>query len=666
MQSPDDDDNLSPPPDSIDDQVLEDQIVVGKGDAAVANANANVDGSTSAKAKVACADEMDMDGDENDPDPIKSTRVPKRKRTSLYEDLAEEKMDSGAFLEDKDEEDTVASTPASDINGSLIIPKEAAKPILLGIWRDSEAPDPDQHIVKGFIDSRDRLRTRIQQVNRAGDNVTGRFPLKPGPGGSWVTFHNIIFDEHLVHLDQHQVKEYVKLRSAMQDEPGEDPKANDKLAVQKAIKACSSRGPLPEGALPPLIAYGANIPEHARISYSRAEKRRRTAAAIGAQGTHDISPVVPQQLLQAGPGPVFAQAMQLAPHPPISVDLPGKRPTRVVLGYWNESAEPRLEDKHAVFGILGSNDMFRVKVGRETRDGRPVTSNFPQGAGALWINAHQWQRETYLEDLSREELKEFTRVRQCQIDLGEHDEDHRHANIEYALGESRRRAAYLGSHKKNQNHNTHVVPANNHFMDMSHMPQAGSMPVHETRQNIRRGGPPAINPATSFHHQEQALGPGAGFRAANRGNAMPPPLSTDPRLQRAESLASNAVSRIEANQAKVEQRDAQLVNSFTIEEEKFPGSGSLNNNSIHGSLLPVGQAGDAFRDNLGRLNNVWSQQEAQRIRSGNEDAKMHMSIKYERKATGPFAGKLVSQGNIISIDGEDYVEYRVLTKPSFI
>ena len=48
-----------------------------------------------------------------------------------------------------------------------------------------------------------------------------------------------------------------------------------------------------------------------------------------------------------------------------------------------------------------------------------------------------------------------------------------------------------------------------------------------------------------------------------------------------------------------------------------------------------------------------------------DDAKTHAGVKYDRKLTGPFAGKLVSQGTIINIDGEDYVEYRVLTKPSF-
>ena len=72
-----------------------------------------------------------------------------------------------------------------------------------------------------------------------------------------------------------------------------------------------------------------------------------------------------------------------------------------------------------------------------------------------------------------------------------------------------------------------------------------------------------------------------------------------------------------------------------------------------------------YADVSERLQGVWAAQEDRRIKSNNEDAKLYMGIKYERKQNGPFEGKLVSQGTIISIDGEDYVEYRVLTKPSF-
>jgi hypothetical protein len=72
-----------------------------------------------------------------------------------------------------------------------------------------------------------------------------------------------------------------------------------------------------------------------------------------------------------------------------------------------------------------------------------------------------------------------------------------------------------------------------------------------------------------------------------------------------------------------------------------------------------------------KLNKVWAAQQAASLPNScagsvsENEVRYHHGIKYERKPTGPFAGKLVSQAQILNIDGEDYVEYRVLTKPSF-
>lgn len=96
------------------------------------------------------------------------------------------------------------------------------------------------------------------------------------------------------------------------------------------------------------------------------------------------------------------------------------------------------------------------------------------------------------------------------------------------------------------------------------------------------------------------------------------------------------------------------------------GNGHHNgSNGIHNGYPATNGTASHFQDNVERLNKVWESQEANRIRAGNEDAKIHMGIKYQRKQSGPFQGKLVSQGVILTIDGEDYVEYRVLTKPTF-
>ncbi|KID81064.1 hypothetical protein MGU_11549 [Metarhizium guizhouense ARSEF 977] len=69
-------------------------------------------------------------------------------------------------------------------------------------------------------------------------------------------------------------------------------------------------------------------------------------------------------------------------------------------------------------------------------------------------------------------------------------------------------------------------------------------------------------------------------------------------------------------------------------------------------------------EDMQRMNRVWARQETLHM-SSSDRVKMYDGDKYERKVTGPFMGKLVSQGRIINIDGDDYIEYRVLTKPSF-
>ncbi|KAH8755983.1 hypothetical protein F5883DRAFT_569750 [Diaporthe sp. PMI_573] len=72
----------------------------------------------------------------------------------------------------------------------------------------------------------------------------------------------------------------------------------------------------------------------------------------------------------------------------------------------------------------------------------------------------------------------------------------------------------------------------------------------------------------------------------------------------------------------------------------------------------MGLPGDALPSRLLRV--------AGQLRVSDEETKIYMGIKYERKQTGPFEGKLVSPGMVISIDNDDYVEYRVLTKPIFV
>ncbi|KAM7212011.1 hypothetical protein V8F06_012600 [Rhypophila decipiens] len=558
----------------------------------------------------------------DDPDVEEAEQQPpsltKRKRLSQHSYAIPDRPDSPPLQEEPEVRRRPVGRPKTHGMG-------AVKGVILGYWRDSEPEKPEnKHSVTGFIDVRDRLRTRIQTTTRDGVDIVRDYPLPPGPGGSWVTFERIAFDPHLVNLDHNQVKEYVKIRAetSTPHETVEDKARLDAEAVKQAI-ANVERNPPPETSVPVAIAYGPDIPEH--VTSNRPTKKQRMNAGSG------------------GPSP----APTPGPHHPQVDSLPGTRPTKILLGYWKGSSELDDYDKHAVFGILGNNDMFRVKLTKETRDGRPCTANFPTGPGQIWIHWDEVAFEPHLMDLSRTEVKEYCRVRQMQIDRGEEPLD-RAANEGRAVAEARMRAAMAFSSNGRQGTPT-PGGMQQRRDDMANM-YSSSLVRNGSPASTRQNGGLESTPEygymagmqggqrrESFPHEqrqpraleERGRLPQVEMRDASRPR---PPMD---RIERTQTLARREVERAEVYQSRLDEREA--------------SNG--------------GRA--AFQDNISRLNKVWAAQEAQRLRAGAEDAKIFNGVKYERKMNGPFQGKLVSQGAIITIDGEDYVEYRVLTKPSF-
>ncbi|KAI0006715.1 hypothetical protein F4779DRAFT_552971 [Xylariaceae sp. FL0662B] len=593
--------DLSPPPlsssvSSVNPDMLGDEIVVGT------RANGNkalpIRGSSEPKDAI-------MTG-VNEAEAERAPHWPKRKRASIYNDLGEDKMESNAEIDN-------AAAAAARAQGKQRHGAAATKSVLLGYWRDSPVPqEKGKHAVIGFMDVRDRLRTRIQGTDREGASINARlFPIPPGPGGSWVTFERIVFLDHLVGLDHNQIKEYVKVRTEMTDGNVEIQGDADHAAVKEAKRRLEAN-PLPEPAQPPPVAWGREIPEHVQNSLPEA-KRRRLGSSVGT--TADRVTIVPQQ-----------QQYHL-PQPPLD-DLPGTRPTRILVGCWLKS-DAEDKDKHAVYGILGANDMFRVKLVRETMDGRYMDKNFPTGAGALWIPYEEVKFLPHISDFSRQEMKEYVRVRQSQIDAGE-TEAERVANETKAVYEAQRRAAAVAKvpARSNVGPRPSVGPEKQESVRNSPRPES-SVGGHELR-HARRDG----LSRNESQPLRQSL-PEAEIRQAGRA------LNNDP-LERVQGYANREVARMEAAQMRTDRHQA-------------------NRNAMASPMNPHRD----FQENVGRMQKIWVAQETNRMRADYEDSKMFMGIKYERKQNGPFAGKLVSQGTIISIDGEDYVEYRVLTKPSF-
>ncbi|KAJ4195369.1 hypothetical protein NW767_009685 [Fusarium falciforme] len=76
---------------------------------------------------------------------------------------------------------------------------------------------------------------------------------------------------------------------------------------------------------------------------------------------------------------------------------------------------------------------------------------------------------------------------------------------------------------------------------------------------------------------------------------------------------------------------------------------------------PTPSIGGEAHDKMAQDTQTWPDQVALQIRP-REDAAYNGDVVYQRKSHGPLLGKLASQGSVITIDGEDYVEYRVLAK----
>jgi hypothetical protein len=437
--------------------------------------------------------------------------------------------------------------------------------VIIGVWRDSDQPnDEDKHVIFGFIDIHDRLRTRIYAMNRRGEELIGNIPT--GAGGCWVTFPRIIFDSHLKSLNAAEVKEYVKIRSEYSEsaDPDERKDANMK-AVLKAVSNAAQH----EGGTPKPVVH--------RQSLGRQSNSNRQSLS--------------RQSLGSTPGFKAVNAANIQT-PKASPFAEGTKPSGVLLGYWSGSDEPRLEDKHAVYGVLGGSDCFRIKVARITRDGRHVDGNFPVGAGALWLHYDQVVLDEPLKGMSRLEVKEYVRIR--QQDQPHESEKDRKANEARAIRQAKESVA---------------SDAMNNGVD-----QGRHSPEMEVRHSAR-----------------------SELRMAAK--------------QQAEAEAAAERMRKE----KVEARERQ--NEKTRKEVAM----------AEAVIQEAAQA--ELKNNLKKLNKVWVAQQAAIPGSSpappSDEVKFYNGIKYERKQSGPFQGKLVSSPQILSIDGEDYVEYRVLTKPSF-
>ncbi|KAK4166124.1 hypothetical protein QBC43DRAFT_343097 [Cladorrhinum sp. PSN259] len=612
---------LSPPPDSPMDEVLEDPTDDTIGDAAEDLSDepeAIADETMSALSSPAAV---------NDEIVVHTNHKSTSRAPAVGEDVTMGNGEDSVIIESKRKRTFAKYAETDDIEDEAVADQEPrqlarertkkhgsgnASNVIIGYWRDSTLPDPaDKHIVIGFIDTRERLRTMTQFRTRDGRVIDkAKYPVPKGPGGSWVTFDKVVFDDHLVGLNQHMVKEFVRIRAGNtnKNETPQQKAAKDQEAVELARQQVAVNPP-PTTNVPPPVAYGASIPDNVAVPHHTIQENKR------------------RKLPVSSPAPAKPQ-----PAKPI----PGTRPTSIQIGYWKASSAADPLDKHVVYGVIGTNDTFRTKLGRETRDGRTIVDqSFPSGAGALWkVQFDECELDPHLCNLTRYEIKEYCRVRQRQIDLGESPDERI---------DNETKAVYEAQQRVQQNTAAgfpHGPPVTQPEVSSSLVDIDDSvLPAEESDDGIP--APPRQNGLRG----RKTL-PDIEFREANRGTPAPAPAALK-RQTKIDEVAQKQVERV----ARVQSR-----------------RNSRRDESAHGSSETVAASRRAELDKqVSALNQVWTAQEESRVQAIGQvdDAMFYAGIKYERKQSGPLAGKLASPGVIININGEDYIEYRVLMKPSF-
>lgn len=543
----------------------------------------------STDSKSACSPEDDEDEEEEEEeeeilqDEVSIPISQKRKR-SIDDNNEEDEGEEGDIEEDEeleDAEDVEDNTSLSTLpsqKSPLAKRPRSLKPtrgVVVGVWRDScETCDEKKHVVFGFIDIHDRLRTRLYPMNRQGEELKGNFPT--AAGGYWVTSEKIIFDEHLRDLPISEVKEYIKIQ---QDSLDSQPKSEvGSKKVDPTVAITTQTRDINQELSPGL-----------RQTHSRS-----LGASTRSSGGRQLLPREPMI-----PSPKASNNNEI--RTPKSLSLGDGKFQGVPLGFWTESDGACDEDKHAVFGVLIGTDSFRVKVARQTRDGRHRDGNYPIGPGALWIHYDKVFLEPHLRSCSRPEVKEYCRIRLEELQFKETEEE-RQANELRAVIRAKE-----------------IV--------------AGGIPKRTTDLEN-------INVRAEFENRKST-------RVEQRRRSQ---QKVELDVSSDEAVTKSSKLQVEASEKKLakSRRDALTAESSVVEA-----------------------AEKELKSNIKKLNKVWVAQQAITIPGVNSvnniqsEIRYHNGIKYERKMNGPFQGKLVSPAQILTIDGEDFVEYRILTKPSF-
>lgn len=104
------------------------------------------------------------------------------------------------------------------------------------------------------------------------------------------------------------------------------------------------------------------------------------------------------------------------PYAPPGTIVDGADIEGVLLGYWSESPEELLQDKHACYGIIGNGGILQAIVRHITRDGRRRCSKLPTVLGLLCVPFKCVTLDPCFMGASRESVRRYVRSRRDEYE----------------------------------------------------------------------------------------------------------------------------------------------------------------------------------------------------------------------------------------------------------
>ncbi|OBT94282.1 hypothetical protein VE01_07837 [Pseudogymnoascus verrucosus] len=338
----------------------------------------------------------------------------------------------------------------------------------IGVWSLSDEPiDERKHVLYGFLDPKLALHGRKYPERKDGSKYTGNFPSGTG---TWAAkSHEWLLDPHLKGLSRKELTEYVRIRVQTwnREEKPEVRDALDQSAVAEAkeIAAASesnvkieNKGTSAKKSKKTPRKSNEGKPDKSTPggSYDGPSSSPNSSTTKGPEQVYtpsanraarndsplDMKPPKKSQKASPLPMPIPDAIRSITGSPSRSETPPRERSKYVIkgkdvlIGYWKDSSEPEVFNKHAMYGVIQAHGVFRVKVVPETRDGRYLKDgNYPKLSGGCWVNYDTCVFEKYLKDLIRTEIEEYCRICVADPDYNEREQG---PSIDRAVREAKR------------------------------------------------------------------------------------------------------------------------------------------------------------------------------------------------------------------------------------